>query len=80
MHHSYKIIYFLSAETVVIFTQPLYNVSESGLFVEVCVSTNTSLLDLNVTVTLRTGDNSAIGKRMHQCLYSLLVILLASSV
>lgn len=44
------------------FDEAEYTVAESELFVEVCLSTNTTLLDIMYTVNLRTEDDVAVGK------------------
>ena len=53
---------FCSTAVTIGFTQPTYSVSETDVYVEVCVSANGADFARTVMVTLSTEDGTAIGK------------------
>ncbi len=43
------------------FDQDIYPATETEMLVQVCVSINTNLLQSNVTLTVHTEDDTAVG-------------------
>ena len=53
---------FHSLDVVTDFEEPEYSVVENGTFVEVCVLITEGTLERNLTLTLSTRDQTAVGK------------------
>ena len=62
-HHStFKCLTFQSLDVVTDFEEPEYSVVENGTFVEVCVLITEGTLERNLTLTLSTRDQTAVGR------------------